>query len=110
MTDFFTPLFSAAGLIGLVTLVLLEIVLGVDNIIFIAIICGYLPHKKDQKKARAIGLSLALIIRILLLMTISWIARLTTPLFFIQDFGASGRGIVLFAGGVVLIFQTIQEI
>jgi predicted tellurium resistance membrane protein TerC len=110
MPDFFSPLFSAAGLISLVTLVLMEIVLGVDNIIFIAIICGYLPHKKEQQRARVIGLSLALIIRILLLMTISWIARLVTPLFHISEFGVSGRDLILFGGGVFLIIKTIKEI
>src|SRR6185295_15474814 len=100
MADFFAPLLSIDGIISLVTLVLLEIVLGVDNIIFIAIICGYLRHKQEQKKARLIGLSLALIIRILLLMTISWIAHLVHPLFHIGDFGVSGRDLILFAGGV----------
>ncbi|MEO5572276.1 MAG: TerC family protein [Bacteroidia bacterium] len=109
MIDFFTPLLSVDGLISLVTLVVLEIVLGVDNIIFIAIICGYLPQK-DQQKARRIGLTLALLIRILLLMTISWIARLKTPLFYISDFGASGRDIILFIGGAFLIVKTIKEI
>lgn len=110
MADFFAPILSIDGFISLITLVLLEIVLGVDNIIFIAIICGYLPHKKDQKKARVIGLSLALIMRILLLMTISWIAHLVHPLFYIGDFGASGRDMILFAGGAFLIIKTIKEI
>ncbi|MFM7815023.1 MAG: TerC family protein, partial [Flavobacteriales bacterium] len=61
---------TGAGLLGLFTLVLLEIVLGVDNIIFIAIICGYIPNKKQRKNARTIGLALALLIRIILLSTI----------------------------------------
>ena len=110
MADFFSPLLTASGLISLVTLVLMEIVLGVDNIIFIAIICGYLPNKKEQHRARVIGLSLALIIRILLLMTISWIARLVTPLFHISEFGVSGRDLILFGGGIFLIIKTIKEI
>jgi predicted tellurium resistance membrane protein TerC len=110
MTEFLAPLTSVDGLISLFTLVVLEIVLGVDNIIFIAIICGYLRLKKDQHRARVIGLSLALVIRILLLMAISWIARLVTPLFFIGDFGASGRDVILFGGGVFLIVKTIKEI
>jgi len=110
MADIFAPLLSIDGLISLVTLILLEIVLGVDNIIFIAIICGYLPNKKDQQKARAIGLSLALIIRILLLMTISWIAHLVHPLIYIDKFGVSGRDMILFAGGAFLIIKTIKEI
>jgi predicted tellurium resistance membrane protein TerC len=108
--NIFSPLLSVDGLISLVSLVLLEIVLGVDNIIFIAIICGYLPHKNDQQKARVIGLSLALIIRILLLMTISWIAHLVHPLFYIVNFGASGRDLILMAGGLFLIVKTVKEI
>lgn len=110
MTEFLAPFTSVDGLITLVTLVLLEIVLGIDNIIFIAIICGYVSNKKDQKRARTIGLSLALIIRVILLMTISWIARLVQPLFHVSDFGVSGRDLILFAGGVFLIIKTINEI
>ena len=109
MTEFIEPLFSGAGLLSLLTLIVMEIVLGIDNIIFIAILCGYLP-KKDQKQARLIGLMLALFVRILLLFTISWIAHLVKPLFYIGDFGASGRDLILFAGGVFLVFKTIKEI
>lgn len=109
MSEFFEPVFSAPGLISLFTLIIMEIVLGIDNIIFIAILCGYLP-KKDQKSARLIGLTLALIVRIILLFTISWIAHLVHPLFSIGDFGVSGRDLILFAGGVFLIFKTINEI
>lgn len=110
MTEFFAPLLSVEGIIALGTLLLLEIVLGIDNIIFIAIICGFIPDKKDQHKARVIGLLLALIMRIILLMTISWIARLVFPLFHIADFGVSGRDLILFGGGVFLIIKTINEI
>ncbi len=106
----FHSLFTAEGLIGLVTLVLMEIVLGIDNIIFIAILCGLLPKKADQRKARITGLSLALVIRILLLFTISWITRLVNPLFYISNFGASGRDLILFSGGIFLIYKTGQEI
>ena len=67
----FESLLTAEGLIGLVTLVLMEIVLGIDNIIFIAILCGFLPKKEDQKRARTIGLTLALAIRVVWLFTIS---------------------------------------
>jgi predicted tellurium resistance membrane protein TerC len=113
MPEFFEPMTTAGGLISLLTLVLLEIVLGVDNIIFIAILTGYLP-KKDQHRARIIGLTMALIFRVILLFTISWLVRLTKPLFtlviFGNDFGASGRDLILFAGGVFLIVKTIQEI
>ena len=106
----FETIFTAEGLIGLVTLVLMEIVLGIDNIIFIAILCGFLPAKSDQKRARTIGLTLALFIRVLLLFTISWIIKLVNPLFFLGDFGVTGRDLILFAGGVFLIYKTAQEI
>jgi predicted tellurium resistance membrane protein TerC len=106
----FNMLLTTNGIISLLTLVLMEIVLGIDNIIFIAILCGFLPGKKQQQRARTIGLSLALLMRILLLFTISWIVHLTHPLFYISDFGASGRDLILFAGGVFLIYKTVQEI
>lgn len=106
----FDSILTVEGLISLVTLVLMEIVLGIDNIIFIAILCGFLPKKADQKRARTIGLTLALLIRILLLFTISWIIRLVNPLFYIGDFGVTGRDLILFSGGVFLIYKTMQEI
>ena len=74
-------LFTLPSLISLLTLTVLEIILGVDNIIFIAIIAGKLQHKKDQRQARTIGLSLALIIRVIMLSGISWLAGSTQPLF-----------------------------
>jgi predicted tellurium resistance membrane protein TerC len=110
MVEFFEPLFSAQGLIGLVTLLFMEIVLGIDNIIFIAIICSFIPDKKEQRRARTIGLLLALVFRIALLFTISHIARMVTPLFFISEFGVSGRDVILFSGGVFLIVKTVNEI
>lgn len=100
---------SPEGLISLVTLVFLEIILGIDNIIFIAIICSYLP-KKDQQRSRTIGLMLALIFRVILLLGISWLVHLVNPLFYIKDFGVSGRDLILFAGGVFLLYKTIVEI
>ncbi len=108
--DILAPLMTPEGIISLVTLILMEIVLGIDNIIFIAIICGYVSNKKDQKTARTLGLMMALVIRICLLFTISWIARLVNPLFYIVDFGVSGRDLILFSGGVFLIIKTIKEI
>jgi len=102
-------LLTVDGVIQLTTLVLLEIILGIDNIIFIAILCGYLP-KKDQQRARVIGLSMALIMRVILLMGISWLVHLTEPIVTFGDFGASGRDMILFAGGVFLIYKTISEI
>jgi len=84
--------------------------LGIDNIIFIAILCTYIPKKSEQKKARLIGLSLALIFRIGLLATISWIVGMVHPLFYIGSFSVSGKELILFCGGVFLIYKTVQEI
>ena len=105
LLDIFTP----EGIVSLTTLIFLEIVLGIDNIIFIAVICGYLP-KKDQKRSRTIGLMLAMIFRILLLLGISYLVHLVQPLFSIASLEISGRDLILFAGGVFLIYKTIQEI
>lgn len=102
-------LLSPDGLLSLVTLVFLEIILGIDNIIFIAIICGYLP-REDQKRARTIGLMLAMVFRILLLLGISWLVHLVQPLFYIGSLGVSGRDLILFSGGVFLIYKTIDEL
>jgi predicted tellurium resistance membrane protein TerC len=102
-------IFSPEGLISLTTLVFLEIVLGIDNIIFIAIICGYLP-KAEQQKARTIGLMLAMIFRILLLLGISYLVHLVHPLFYIDRLDVSGRDLILFAGGVFLIYKTAMEV
>src|ERR1051325_8771619 len=76
------PIFSAEALIALLTLTLLEIVLGIDNVIFIAILVGKLPESM-RNKARKIGLSLAMLMRIALLLGITWIMKLTHPLFYI---------------------------
>ena len=83
--------------IGLLTLTVLELVLGIDNIVFISILSGKLPAHQ-QKKARTIGLSLAMIMRILLLLSITWVTRLTRPLFAVGGFEVTGRGIILVAG------------
>ena len=83
-------LLSPEGLLSLITLVFLEIILGIDNIIFIAIICGYLP-REDQKRARTIGLMLALVMRVALLFSISWIVGLKDALLTIQEFAVTGR-------------------
>ena len=102
-------LFSPEGMLSLITLIFLEIILGIDNIIFIAIICGYLP-KADQQRARTIGLMLAMVFRILLLLGISWLVHLVQPLFYIGSLGVSGRDLILFAGGVFLVYKTIKEL
>src|ERR1051326_2780949 len=102
--------FSFDAVLSILTLTVLEIVLGIDNIIFIAIVAGKLPERKEQRKARAAGLSLALIMRILLLFSITWVIGLKDPLFFIGEFGATGRDMILFAGGVFLLYKTTLEI
>ena len=95
--------------ISLLTLTALEIVLGIDNIIFISILAGKLP-KEQQAKARQLGLSLALVTRLLLLSGIAWIAKLTTPLFTVFDFSISGRDLILLIGGLFLIAKSTFEI
>jgi predicted tellurium resistance membrane protein TerC len=88
--------------IALITLIVLEIVLGIDNIIFISILASKLPPEQ-QNKARVVGLALAMIMRVLLLFSISLIMRLTVPLFTVFSFDISGRDIILLAGGLFLI-------
>ena len=97
--------------IGLLTLTLLEIVLGIDNIIFISILAGRLPPAK-RKQARQIGLTLAMLMRILLLLTLSWIVGLTKPLFTlpISNFDVTGRAIILIGGGLFLLAKSTHEI
>lgn len=97
------------ALIGLLTLTVMEIVLGVDNVIFISILAGKLPVEQ-QARARQIGLSLALILRIGLLFMVSWIAQLTTPLFTILGQSISGRDLILLGGGIFLIAKATHEI
>ena len=97
--------------ISLLTLTALEIVLGIDNIIFISILAGKLPAEQ-QPKARKLGLMLALITRILLLMSLTWIMGLTTPLFTLPllQVGVSGRDLVLLIGGLFLIWKSVREV
>lgn len=102
-------LLTADGLIALVTLSVLEVVLGIDNVIFISILAGKLP-KADQEKARRIGLMAAMVMRILLLMSIAWIVRLTAPLFEVAGHPISGRDLILIVGGLFLLFKATREI
>jgi predicted tellurium resistance membrane protein TerC len=95
--------------VAFVTLCVLEIVLGIDNVIFISILAGKLPPEQ-QPKARFIGLSLAMITRVLLLLSIVWMARLTHPLFTIFQHEVSGRDLILLAGGIFLVWKSTQEI
>ena len=95
--------------VGLLTLVLLEVVLGVDNLIFIAILSDKLPPK-DRGRARVIGLSLALVMRLALLASITWVVSLTAPLFWLLCFGFSWRDLILIAGGAFLLVKATMEI
>ena len=100
---------SADGLIALLTLTFLEVVLGVDNVIFISILAGKLPAA-EQRKARRTGLLAAMAMRILLLLSINWIMRLTAPLFSAFGHGVSGRDLILIGGGLFLIYKATIEI
>ena len=102
-------LFTAEALIGFITLLALEIVLGVDNIIFISILAGKLPQEQ-QARARQVGLSLALITRILLLLSLSWVIGLEEDLFTIAGYGFSGRDLILLGGGLFLVGKATYEI
>ncbi len=95
--------------IGFLTLTVLEIVLGIDNVIFISILAGKLPESK-QPRARTIGLGLAMITRILLLLSLSFIVRMTKPFFTVAALEVSGRDIVLILGGLFLLAKSTHEI
>ena len=112
VATFSTP----AAWVAVLTLALLEIVLGIDNLVFIAILTGRLP-KDQQKSARQFGLAAALVTRLMLLFSLAWIAKLTVPLFeigFIQVHGeplaVTGKTIVLLGGGLFLIYKAASEI
>jgi len=97
------------ALIALLTLTILEIVLGIDNIIFISILSGKLPVEQ-RKKGRLVGLGLAMITRILLLFSISLIIKLTEPFFTVFNIGISGRDLILILGGLFLLAKSTMEI
>lgn len=96
-------------LLNLVTLTFLEIILGIDNLIFIALVVAKLP-KEFRQNARIFGLSLAVIIRVLMLMTLSWVMTLTEPLFYIGELGFSFKNFLLISGGLFLIVKSTWEI
>lgn len=102
-------LFTTEGIISLLTLTFLEIVLGIDNVVFISITAGRLPESQQQK-ARSIGIGLALIVRIALLMTVSWIIGLKDPFLTVNDFELSFRDLILIAGGLFLLAKSTSEI
>jgi predicted tellurium resistance membrane protein TerC len=95
--------------LALVSLTALEIVLGIDNIIFISIVVARLPEER-RNTARIQGLALAMVMRILLLLSLAWIMRLTSPLFAILDHEISGRDLILILGGLFLLWKSTQEI
>jgi len=100
---------SPESWIALSTLTVLEAVLGIDNVVFISILASKLPAA-EQARARNVGLILAMVTRILLLLSLTWIMALTTPLFEIAEHGFSGRDLVLLLGGVFLMWKSVHEI
>ena len=107
--QYFSFMDSAEGWIALATLVAMEIVLGIDNLIFISILSNKLPEK-DRARARRLGIGAALVMRLLLLATVSWIAQLTAPVFSIAGRDFSWRDIILLAGGLFLVWKATKEI
>ena len=104
-----SKLFSLRSLISVLTLSALEIVLGIDNVIFIAILSGRLP-RDQQARARRLGIAMAVISRIALLLSISWVMGLTKPLFTIMDWTITGKQLILLIGGLFLIAKATFEI
>jgi len=102
-------LFTAEGWIALVTLTALEIVLGIDNVVFLSILAGKLPSGQ-QSRARRVGLALAMLMRIALLASLAWIIRLTAPLVDVAGRPFSGRDLILIAGGLFLLAKGTREI
>jgi predicted tellurium resistance membrane protein TerC len=100
---------SPEAWIALLTLTVLEIVLGIDNIVFISILASKLPFHQ-QTRVRTTGLALAMITRILLLLSLTWIMRLTAPLFAVLTHEFSGRDLILLTGGIFLIWKSTREI
>jgi len=105
----FSVFTTAEGWISLLSLSAMEIVLGIDNVIFISILSSKLPVS-EQGRARSLGLSLALVMRLALLFTISWMMRLTEPLFTLVGRGFSGRDLILLVGGLFLVGKATYEI
>src|SRR6201997_2013055 len=101
--------FTSSGLIALTTLTILEIVLGIDNVIFVSILSSKLPVSK-QRRARRMGLLAAMGMRLLLLLSVVWITRLTTPFFYILGRPISGRDLILIGGGLFLLAKATIDI
>jgi len=107
--DFISWMSNPEAWVTLVTLTILEIVLGIDNIIFLTILVAKVP-KRLQHRTRLFGLGLAMVTRIMLLLSISWVMRLTQPLFEVLAHGFSGRDLILIGGGLFLLYKSIGEI
>ena len=105
----FHALLSVEGLVGLASLTVMEIVLGIDNILLVAILSQKVPRAK-RKRVRQLGIGLALVLRIALLFGLSWLMGLTRPLFTVLEHSFSGRDLVLLAGGLFLIFKATHEL
>ncbi len=104
----FATLLTTTSLVTLITLTFLEVVLGVDNVIFIAILAGKLPAEQ-QRTARQFGLIVALVTRVLLLFSLTWIMQLVEPLFAVAGYEISGRDLILLAGGLFLLAKSTIE-
>ena len=102
-------IFNASAWASLLTLTVMEIVLGIDNLVFISVLTSRLPTDA-ARKARALGLSMALVFRVLLLITLSWLIGLTEPVFTLFDHGFSWRDLILLAGGLFLLYKATHEI
>lgn len=102
-------IFNPTNLVALLTLTALEIVLGIDNIVFISILASKLP-KDQEPKARRLGLGAAMVTRILLLLSLSWVIGLVEPLFTVAGFDISGRDLILLIGGLFLLAKSTKEI
>lgn len=106
---YFSFVNSPEGWIALLTLIAMEVVLGIDNLIFISILSGKLPEA-DRQRARRLGIGAALIMRLVLLATISWITQMTAPVFTFLGHGFSWRDLILIAGGLFLVWKATKEI
>lgn len=107
--EHFTFVYSAEGWVALATLIAMEVVLGIDNLIFISILSNKLPEA-DRSRARRLGIGAALVMRLLLLATVSYIAQLTAPVFTLMGHGFSWRDMILIAGGLFLVWKATKEI
>ena len=109
MMEWFEWVNNPQAWVTLITLTILEIVLGIDNIIFLTILVSKVP-KEHQQRTRLFGLGLAMVTRVLLLLSIAWVMKLTTPLFEIMDHPFSGRDLILIFGGLFLLYKSATEI